>query len=94
MVAKKTIKKTLVKKKVVAKKKVTKVENKFIVTPHTSIGQLIARKPEAVEDLFEAGMHCIGCAMSQMETLEMGCLAHGMTKKELDNLIKKINERK
>jgi hybrid cluster-associated redox disulfide protein len=62
------------------------------ITKKTTIGEIVRKKPEAVELLLEAGMHCIGCPMSQMETIEEGCLAHGLTKKQIDNLIKKINE--
>jgi len=38
-------------------------------------------------------MHCIGCPAAAMETLEEGCLAHGMDKKQIDNLIKKLNKK-
>jgi hypothetical protein len=32
--------------------------------------------------------------MAASETFEEGCKAHGMTKKQIDNLIKKMNEEK
>jgi hybrid cluster-associated redox disulfide protein len=47
-----------------------------------------------MNNLFEAGLHCIGCHMSAYETIEQGCLAHGFSKKEIDDLIKKLNEGK
>ena len=35
------------------------------------------------------GMHCMGCPFSQMESLEMGCAAHGSN---VDELVEKLNE--
>jgi len=70
------------------------MKKKFLVTNKTTIEDLVRNKPQAVELLFEAGMHCIGCAMSQMETIEQGCIVHGMTKKEVAKLIENINKLK
>ena len=33
-------------------------------------------------------MHCMGCPYSQMESLEMGCAAHGM---DVNELVEKLN---
>ncbi len=45
------------------------------------------------EDLLDIlagfGMHCFTCPLSQMETLEEACLAHGL---DLDFVLKKLNE--
>jgi len=62
------------------------------ITKKTKIAEIVKKKPEAAEMLFEAGMMCIGCAMAQQETLEQGCRAHGMNNKEIDELIKKLNK--
>ena len=35
------------------------------------------------------GMHCMGCPFSQMESLEMGCAAHGS---DVNELVDKLNE--
>lgn len=64
------------------------------ITKTTKLSEILQAKPEAVEILFEAGMGCIGCPMAQQETLEDGCRAHGMSGKEVDELVKKINELK
>jgi hybrid cluster-associated redox disulfide protein len=61
------------------------------ITPKTRISEIVNSNPEAVEILFEAGLGCIGCPMAQMESLEDGCKAHGMSKKEIDELIKRVN---
>ena len=58
----------------------------------TKISEVISENPEAVEILFEAGLTCVGCPMAQQETLEQGCLAHGMSKKDIEKLIERLNE--
>ncbi len=35
------------------------------------------------------GMHCMGCPYSQMESLEMGCAAHGS---DVNELVQKLND--
>ena len=43
--------------------------------------------PKAAQILFESGLGCVGCPMAMQETIEEGCLAHGMDKKEINELI-------
>ena len=71
-----------------------KQEPKQKITKKTKIGQLLAEKPEAGRLLMEAGMGCIGCPMAQMESIEDGCLSHGIDEKDIEELIKKINKLK
>ena len=70
-------------------KKTTKKAMKKI-TKKITFAELMEKYPEAVEVLFENGMHCIGCAMSAQETLEQGCLGHGLNP---DELVDKINKK-
>ena len=63
------------------------------ITSKTKINELLNKSPEAAEILFEAGLTCVGCPMATNETIEQGCLAHGMTKKQINELIKRLNEK-
>ena len=63
------------------------------ITKKTKLSEILKINPEAIEVLFDIGMHCIGCPAASMETLEDGCLAHGINKKEIDELIKKLNKK-
>lgn len=63
------------------------------ITPKTKLSELLDSNEKAAEILFEAGMGCVGCAMAMQETIEEGCLAHGMKKKHIDELIKKLNKK-
>jgi len=71
-------------------KKITK-KQKGIITPKMKFAEIMEKHPNSAEILFENGLHCIGCGMAMQETLEDGCKAHGMNKKQIEDLIKKIN---
>jgi hybrid cluster-associated redox disulfide protein len=62
------------------------------ITKKTNMNELLMRKPELAGLLLSSGMGCIGCPMAQMETIEEGCIAHGMNSKEIDKLIIKLNK--
>ena len=61
------------------------------ITKKTKMSEILEAKPEAAKLLVNAGMHCVGCPMAAEESLEEGCSAHGMSEKEIDELVKKIN---
>lgn len=52
------------------------------------IGELLQAYPDKADILLEAGMHCLGCPASQMETLEEACGVHGI---DVDELIETLN---
>ena len=55
----------------------------------TVIGDILDNAPEKAEILIEAGMHCLGCPASRMETLEEACDVHGI---DVDEVIEKLNK--
>jgi len=76
----------------VAKKKSSKSgSGKLKVSKSMTLGEIVQNFPHAGALLAEAGLHCIGCHISAFETLEQGCRAHGLSEKEIDDLVKKIN---
>ena len=54
----------------------------------TKIGELLEIAPEKADILLQAGMHCLGCPASQMETLEEACSVHGI---EVEEIVEKLN---
>lgn len=62
-------------------------DNRF--TKDTTIGEVLQTKPELKKVLEGFGLHCFGCPMSQMETLEEACQVHDI---ELDFMLKKLND--
>ena len=63
------------------------------ITKNTMLSEILEINPDTIDILFDIGMHCIGCPAASMETLEEGCMAHGMSKKEINDLIKKLNKK-
>lgn len=62
------------------------------ITGKTKLSGVMEINPESAEVLVEAGMGCVCCPCAQQETIEQGCLAHGMDKKEIDELLKRLNK--
>ena len=53
------------------------------------IGQLLTLNPNIAPILMRAGMHCLGCPSSQMETIGEAAMVHGI---EPDDLVNDIND--
>jgi hybrid cluster-associated redox disulfide protein len=65
-------------------------ENK--ITKKMTFAEILEKHPEVGNILFESGLHCIGCGGAMYETLEQGCMMHGFSKKQIDDLIKRMNQ--
>ena len=57
------------------------------VTKSMLIGELLTVDPNIAPILMRAGMHCLGCPSSQMESLEEAAMVHGM---DINDLMSKI----
>lgn len=53
------------------------------VTKDMLIGQLLQVDANIAPILMRAGMHCLGCPSSQMETIEQAAMVHGIEPQEL-----------
>jgi hydroxylamine reductase len=63
------------------------MENKKI-TKEMLIGTILTRYPDVYDVLMEAGMHCLGCPSSQMESLRDACIIHEL---DADEVVEKVN---
>ncbi len=59
------------------------IEEIFTTHPHKS--QRLA------QEMANAGLNCVGCSASTIETLEQGMRSHGMDEKEIESLLKRLN---
>lgn len=59
------------------------------VTKDMLIGELLQLDIDTAQILMGAGMHCVGCPSSQMESLEEAAMVHGM---DADVLVQQIND--
>ena len=60
------------------------------VNGKTLIGQVVRDYPEAIDVLMAAGMHCLGCAASQMESIEDAAMVHGIDSELLINAVNQV----
>ena len=57
------------------------------ITKNTTIGDIVDNYEGAKEVLSSYGMHCFGCPMSRMETLEEASAVHGV---EVDDVLARL----
>ena len=60
-----------------------------MIDKNVKIGELLEKYPEKADILLDAGMHCLGCPASQMETLEEACEVHGI---DVEEVVEKLNQ--
>ena len=56
-----------------------------------TFGELIQNFPEAAPILSDYGLHCIGCHIAVIETIEQGGKAHGLSDEQIDKMIEELN---
>ncbi|MEK6822605.1 MAG: DUF1858 domain-containing protein, partial [Nanoarchaeota archaeon] len=56
------------------------------------IAEVVEKYPMAVPVILSYGLHCVGCHVSPYETVEQGALGHGMTEKDVESMVKDIND--
>ncbi|MBI2670686.1 DUF1858 domain-containing protein [Candidatus Woesearchaeota archaeon] len=57
-----------------------------------TMGEIVGRYPQLAGVIMEKyNLHCIGCGASTFETLEQGALGHGMSKKQMQEMVEHLN---
>ena len=63
------------------------------ITKNTLILEIAERYPQLVEILVEKyGLHCLGCSLSAVETIEEGAMGHGLNRKEVKKMMLELNK--
>ena len=62
------------------------------ITKDMTLVEIAEKHPKAADVLMKYGLHCIGCFAATQETLEQGTMAHGITGKKLDEILKELNK--
>ncbi len=62
------------------------------ITKDMTLGDIISRYPETAEIMMKRGLHCVGCHVAAFETLEQGAKAHGMSDKDIESMLKEMND--
>jgi len=64
---------------------------KYFIKKDTLISEIVKKSPQATELLKDYGLSCASCFFNQFENLEQGAKLHGMTDREIDVMVKQIN---
>lgn len=63
------------------------------ITKSTNLGEIIQIYPQLAQVLIEDyGLHCAGCYAAAFDTLEQGAQIHGMSEKQIEKMLKRLNE--
>ena len=54
--------------------------------------EVLQKYPDVAPIMIKHGLHCIGCHAAAFETVEQGCMAHGMKEEDLEKMLKEMNE--
>ena len=57
-----------------------------------TFGELIQSFPDVAPILAGYGLHCIGCHIAVMETIEQGAMAHGLSSAQLNKMVGELNK--
>lgn len=61
------------------------------ITKDMTLGEVVSKFPETVKIMLSYGLHCVGCHVAAFETIEQGALAHGMDKRQIEEMLKEMN---
>tara|TARA_Y100000310_G_scaffold302635_1_gene340200 strand:+ start:39790 stop:40356 length:567 start_codon:yes stop_codon:yes gene_type:complete len=67
-------------------------ETKDVITKDMMIGDVVMKYPQIIDTLSGYGLHCVGCQVNTMESLEQGSLGHGMPEETFKEMLAKVNE--
>jgi|APSaa5957512622_1039677.scaffolds.fasta_scaffold258259_2 hybrid cluster-associated redox disulfide protein len=62
------------------------------ITKDMKISEVIEKYPETMEVFLNHGLHCFGCALANVESIEQGALSHEISKEEIGTMIDEANK--
>lgn len=62
------------------------------INKEMTIGEIVAKFPEAIPIMMQYGLHCVGCHVAAYETVEQGAAAHGMDENQINKMLEDMNK--
>lgn len=70
----------------------TEAHTQQFIGRETTVGDILARYPYLSEPLLSYGIHCVGCHVNTMDTLEQGAREFGLSAEQIDQMVEELNE--
>ncbi len=64
----------------------------IFVTKDMTVGEIIEKYPGTADIMTAHGLHCFGCSVNTMESVEAGAQSHGIPDDEIDAMMQEIND--
>ena len=61
------------------------------ITKEMNFAEVLEKYPQTADIMMKHGLHCIGCHIAAYESIEQGCMAHGMGEEDLKKMIDEMN---
>lgn len=62
------------------------------INKEMGFSEVLQKHPETAPIMLKYGLHCIGCHAAAFETIEQGCIAHGMSEEDIQKMLKEMNK--
>jgi len=69
-----------------------KINNNQLITKDMNLAEVIFKYPMVAEVLMDYGLHCVGCVLNSLDTIEMGAKIHKLSSEEIEEMVKRANE--
>ena len=70
----------------------TQTTTSQLITKEMTLGEVVKKFPSSVEIIQDYGLTCVGCGVAFWEPLDAAAKSHGITEKQLNEMIEKLNE--
>lgn len=55
------------------------------------INDVVQKFPESIGVFMKYGLHCVGCQVSKIESIQQGAAGHGIVGEDLEKMVKDLN---
>ncbi len=62
------------------------------INKEMGFSEVLQKYPQTASIMLKYGLHCIGCHAAAFETIEQGCIAHGMNEEDIKKMLKEMNQ--
>jgi hybrid cluster-associated redox disulfide protein len=67
-------------------------KKKDSINKDMNIWQVLLEYPGLEEVFADYGLHCAGCALSSLDTIEEGSKIHGLSDEDVSEMVERLNE--